>query len=53
VRGEHVANPILLFIHGGPGQASIGTAREYQRAWETHFTVAQAIRRGTSARPES
>jgi proline iminopeptidase len=46
VRGEHVANPILLFLHGGPGQASIGTAREYQRAWETHFTVAQWDQRG-------
>ena len=46
VRGEHVGNPILLFIHGGPGQASIATAREYQRAWEARFTVVQWDQRG-------
>jgi pimeloyl-ACP methyl ester carboxylesterase len=46
VRGEHVGNPILLFIHGGPGQASIATAREYQRAWEAGFTVVQWDQRG-------
>jgi proline iminopeptidase len=41
-----VRNPILLFIHGGPGQAAIPMAREYQRAWEARFTVVQWDQRG-------
>jgi proline iminopeptidase len=46
VRGEDRNNPILLFIHGGPGQAFIPFAREFQRPWERHFTVVQWDQRG-------
>jgi len=46
VRGEHVGNPVLLFIHGGPGQAAIAMAREFQRPWEARFTVVQWDQRG-------
>jgi proline iminopeptidase len=46
IRGEHVANPVLLFLHGGPGQAFIAMARTFQTPWEKHFTVVQWDQRG-------
>jgi proline iminopeptidase len=41
VRGQHVNNPILLFIHGGPGVAFIPMAGAFQGPWEKSFTVVQ------------
>ncbi len=46
VRGQNVNNPILLFIHGGPGIAFIPFARSFQGPWERHFTVVQWDQRG-------
>jgi proline iminopeptidase len=46
VRGQNVNNPILLFIHGGPGIAFIALAGSFQGPWETNFTVAQWDQRG-------
>jgi pimeloyl-ACP methyl ester carboxylesterase len=46
VRGQDVNNPILLFIHGGPGVGFIAMAREVQGPWERHFTVVQWDQRG-------
>jgi proline iminopeptidase len=46
VRGRNRHNPILLFIHGGPGQAFIPFSREFQAPWERHFTVVQWDQRG-------
>jgi pimeloyl-ACP methyl ester carboxylesterase len=46
VRGENVDNPILLFLHGGPGVAFIPVARTFQGAWEKYFTVVQWDQRG-------
>ena len=46
VRGENTSNPILLFIHGGPGQAFIPMAGLFQGPWEKHFTVVQWDQRG-------
>jgi proline iminopeptidase len=46
VRGQNQSNPILLFIHGGPGQAFIPFSREFQGPWERHFTVVQWDQRG-------
>jgi len=46
VRGESVKNPILLFIHGGPGSAFIPVARTFQGPWEKYFTVVQWDQRG-------
>ena len=46
VRGQNVNNPILLFIHGGPGIAFIPLAGSFQGPWETNFTVAQWDQRG-------
>jgi len=46
VRGEDVNNPILLFIHGGPGIPFIPLAGSFQRPWEKYFTVVQWDQRG-------
>jgi proline iminopeptidase len=46
VRGESVKNPVLLFIHGGPGSAFMPIARAFQGPWEKYFTVVQWDQRG-------
>jgi pimeloyl-ACP methyl ester carboxylesterase len=46
VRGQAVNNPIILFIHGGPGIAFIPLAGAYQGPWENYFTVVQWDQRG-------
>jgi proline iminopeptidase len=46
VRGQNVNNPILLFIHGGPGIAFIPLAGAWQASWERNFTVVQWDQRG-------
>jgi proline iminopeptidase len=46
VRGQDMDNPILLFIHGGPGIAFIPLAVGFQGPWESHFTVVQWDQRG-------
>ena len=46
VRGQNVNNPILLWIHGGPGIAFIPLAGAFQGPWEKYFTVVQWDQRG-------
>jgi pimeloyl-ACP methyl ester carboxylesterase len=46
VRGQNVDNPILLFIHGGPGVAFIPLSGAFQDPWEKYFTVVQWDQRG-------
>jgi proline iminopeptidase len=46
VRGEDVNNPILLFIHGGPGIGFIPLAGAFQSPWEKYFIVVQWDQRG-------
>ena len=46
VRGADRGNPILLFIHGGPGAAETSWAWTFQRPWEDVFTVVQWDQRG-------
>jgi pimeloyl-ACP methyl ester carboxylesterase len=41
VRGSDRANPLLLFIHGGPGSVEMPIAWTFQRGWEDYFTVVQ------------
>lgn len=46
VRGADRANPLLLFIHGGPGSVEMPMAWTFQRPWEDYFTVVQWDQRG-------
>ena len=46
VRGSDRANPILLFVHGGPGAVEMPVAWAFQRPWEDFFTVVQWDQRG-------
>src|ERR1700741_3836395 len=41
VRGNDRRNPILLYVHGGPGAAEMVESYGYQRSWEDFFTVVQ------------
>jgi proline iminopeptidase len=46
VRGNDPANPLLLFIHGGPGSPMMPVSWTFQRPWEDFFTVVQWDQRG-------
>jgi pimeloyl-ACP methyl ester carboxylesterase len=46
VRGRRRANPILLFLHGGPGFTSLPVSYYFMRDWEEYFTVVQWDQRG-------
>ncbi len=46
VRGADRENPILLFVHGGPGATELPYAWSFQRPWEDFFTVVQWDQRG-------
>lgn len=47
VRGKDVSNPILLFLHGGPGYSQISYARKYQKKLEESFVVVNWDQRGS------
>jgi len=46
VRGNDRRNPILLYVHGGPGSVEMVESYGYQRPWEDFFTVVQWDQRG-------
>ncbi|KXZ22512.1 aminopeptidase [Bacillus nakamurai] len=46
INGNDKKNPLLLFLHGGPGTPQIGYARRYQKELEKHFTVVNWDQRG-------
>jgi proline iminopeptidase len=46
VRGQDVDNPILLWIHGGPGVAFVPLAGAFQDPLEKYFTIVQWDQRG-------
>lgn len=41
IRGERADNPLLVYLHGGPGWPMMPRAYEFQRPWEAMFTVVQ------------
>lgn len=47
VRGRDHRNPVLLFIHGGPGVTEMPVSWFYQSPLEDYFTVVQWDQRGS------
>ncbi|HEU4989578.1 MAG TPA: alpha/beta hydrolase [Gemmatimonadaceae bacterium] len=46
IRGENKNNPVILFVHGGPGDAMSLFGYAVFRAWEKYFTLVQWDQRG-------
>jgi len=47
IRGRNKANPVMLYLHGGPGEPMIGYMDAIQRPWEDYFTVVHWDQRQT------
>ncbi len=45
IRGDDRSNPVLLIVHGGPGEAQWPQAEIY-KPWERGFTIVQWDQRG-------
>lgn len=45
IRGEDRNNPVILFVHGGPGGSTIPMSSAW-RPWEKYFTIVQWDQRG-------
>ena len=45
IRGEDRDNPVLLWLHGGPGGSMLAATVQLQ-PWEKHFTIVQWDQRG-------
>jgi proline iminopeptidase len=41
VRGADRANPIILYVHGGPASVELPISWSFQRGWEDLFTVVE------------
>jgi pimeloyl-ACP methyl ester carboxylesterase len=39
IRGHNIDNPVILFLHGGPGGSMTGVIHAYQYPWEQEYTV--------------
>lgn len=46
VRGQDRANPVILFVHGGPASPLMPTMWQFQRPIEEYFTVVNWDQRG-------
>lgn len=46
IRGHDTLNPVLLFIHGGPGMPMMFLSHTFQRPLEEHFVCVQWDQRG-------
>ena len=46
IRGGKLSNPVLLFLHGGPGMPTMYLAHVFQRPLEEHFIAVQWDRLG-------
>lgn len=46
IRGHDTNNPILLYVHGGPGMSDMGAIRQFIPELEEHFVVVHWSQRG-------
>lgn len=46
IRGHDTDNPILLYVHGGPGMSDMGVIRQFIPELEEHFVVVHWSQRG-------
>jgi|TARA_B100001964_G_scaffold77863_1_gene88180 pimeloyl-ACP methyl ester carboxylesterase len=46
VRGKDRDNPVILYLHGGPGSTMMPSGHAFQSDWENAFTVVQWDQRG-------
>lgn len=46
IRGRDLSNPVVLFLHGGPGMPMMYLAYKFQRPLEGHFVCVQWDQRG-------
>ncbi|KAA0547050.1 alpha/beta hydrolase [Bacillus sp. BGMRC 2118] len=47
IRGEDKSNPVIVFVHGGPGCSEIPYVRKYQDILEKDFTIVHYDQRGS------
>lgn len=47
IRGKDKDNPIIIFVHGGPGCSEIPYVTKYQEKLEQHFTIVHYDQRGS------
>ena len=47
IRGNNKDNPVLLYLHGGPGSASMPFSYSMSSDWEKDFTIVHWDQRGT------
>ena len=46
IRGENITNPVLLFLHGGPGTSEMPLLRHYNKDLEKYYTIVMWDQRG-------
>lgn len=46
IRGKNIENPVILFLHGGPGTPEMPVLYKFQYDWEDDFTIVHWDQRG-------
>lgn len=46
IKGSNCANPIVVLVHGGPGNPTTPFADKFYQSWEKDFTIVQWDQRG-------